>query len=42
LELGLLEQDENGTYFTTDKGRDYLQSYARLKSLTSHLSEDSF
>lgn len=42
LELGLLERDGNGTYFTTSKGRDYLQSYRRLKSLTSHLSEDSF
>jgi predicted transcriptional regulator len=42
LELGLLKYDENGAFFTTIKGKDYLQNYRRLRSLTSHLSEDSF
>jgi predicted transcriptional regulator len=42
LELGLLEYDGDGIYFTTVKGKSYLQNYRRLKSLTSHSSEDSF
>jgi predicted transcriptional regulator len=42
LELGLLKYDGNGAFFTTVKGKDYLQSYRRLRSLTSRFSEDSF
>jgi predicted transcriptional regulator len=42
LELGLLRYDENGIYYTTHKGGEYLQSYKRLKALTSPLSEDNF
>jgi len=42
LELGLLKYDGDGVFFTTVKGKDYLQNYRRLRSLTSHFSEDSF
>jgi len=42
LELGLLKYDGDGVFSTTVKGKDYLQNYRRLRSLTSYISEDSF